>query len=181
MAEKPTTNVDPHYEETVAPENPPNAMVNREARKHWLASSVGVVAILCLIFAAGFAWILVQRELGNGRADSAIGEAEGTSGEHQAREDTPGGFDPAPRPSSTRDELEYRGDLSAGSRVSLKDVTVDRAEGEMFWVRRGNETIAVVASGGTPTVRAGQRVNVTGTMEESGDSKRIRASRIDVR
>ena len=181
MDEKPTTNADPHYEETVAPQNPPNAMVNREARKSWLASSVGVVAILCLIFAAGFAWILVQRELGKGRVDSSIGEAEGTSGEHQAREDTPGGFDPAPRPSSTRDELEYRGDLSTGSRVNLTDVTVDRAEGETFWIRRGNETIAVVVPGGTPTVRAGQRVNISGTMEGSGDSKRIRASRIDVR
>ena len=182
MDEKPIANADPQYEETVAPQNPPNSMVNPAARKHWLASSVGIVALLCLIFGVGFAWMFVGRELGQGRVDrDAIAEAEGTSGEHQAREATPGGFDPAPRPNSTRDELAYRGDLSAGARVSLTDVTVERTDGDMFWVRRGNETIAVVAPGGTPTVRAGQRVNVSGTMEGSGDAKRIRASRIDVR
>jgi hypothetical protein len=51
----------------------------------------------------------------------------------------------------------------------------------MFTVRDGDATATVVVPGGTPTVRAGQRVNVSGTIETAGDMPRIRASRIDVR
>jgi hypothetical protein len=57
-------------------------------------------------------------------------------------------------------------------------VQVERADGDTFWVRSGDRSVAVVAPGGMPTVRAGQRVDITGARESNG---RIRASRIDVK
>lgn len=197
-------NRDPQYEETTAPQNPPNSMVNPAARATWWGSSVGVLAIVFLIAAAGFGWVLVQRELGKG-GRTPDSQTIGTSGALNVRDNAPGGFDPAPTPDNTRDELEFRGvgdppqgprpglnadyvteagevtNAPAGSRVRLMNVTVDRADGDMFWIRTGDTALAVVAPGGTPTVREGQQVNVTGTIEAAGDRKRIRASRIDVK
>jgi hypothetical protein len=195
-------NLDPQYEETTSPQNPPNSMVNPTARTAWWGSSVGILAIVFLIVVAGFGWVLVQRELGKG-GRTPDSETIGTSG--AVRDNAPGGFDPAPEPGSTRDELKFRGvgdqpqgpmpglsaddvtavgavkNAPAGSRVRLTNVAVDRAEGDAFWIRAGDTTLAVVAPGGTPTVRAGQQVNVTGTLEVTGDTRRIRASRIDVK
>ena len=68
-----------------------------------------------------------------------------------------------------------------GSRVSLDDVIVDRADGGAFVIRQGDTTALVVTAGGMPTVRSGQRVNVNGVIEGIGPGMRIRASRIDVR
>jgi hypothetical protein len=176
-------------------------MVNPTARTAWLGSSVGVLAIVFLVFAAGFGWVLVQRELGKG-GRTPDSQTIGTSG---ARDNTPGGFDPAPIPGSTRDELEYRGvgdpprgpmpglsgqyiteagdvkHAPVGSRVRLTNVAVDRTDGDTFWIRAGDTTLAVMAPGGTPTVTRGQQVNVTGTIEDTGETRRIRASRIDVK
>ena len=194
-------NRDPHYEETTAPENPPNSVVNPTARTAWWGSSVGILAIVVLIVVAGFGWVLVQRELGKG-GRTPDSETIGTSG--AVRDNSPGGFDPAPEPRSTRDELKYRGvddraqgptslntdditeagqvkNAPAGSRVRLMNVAVERADGDTFWIRAGDATLAVITSGGTPTVRAGQQVNVTGTVEATGETRRIRASRIDVK
>lgn len=194
-------NRDPHYEETTAPQNPPNSMVNPTARTAWWGSSVGILAIVLVIVVAGFGWVIVQRELGKG-GRTPDSKTIGTSG---ALRDTPGGFDPAPELRSTRDELEFRGvgdtpqgpmpgldadyitaagevkNAPAGSRVRLMNVAVDRADGGTFWIRTGDTALAVVAPGGMPTVRAGQHVNVTGTIEATGETKRIRASRIDVK
>jgi uncharacterized protein YdeI (BOF family) len=203
MAETPNTS-DPQYEETTAPQNPPNSMVNPTARTGWLASSFGVLALVFLIVGAVFAWVFVQRELGSG-GRTPDSQTIGTSGAQNVREDTPGGFDPAPDPDSTRDELEFRGipdkadgatagpdgnevtdanavkNAAPGSRVRLMNVAVDRADGDTFWIRAADATLMVIAPGGTPTVRGGQQVNVTGTIEAAGNTKRIRASRIDVK
>jgi uncharacterized protein YdeI (BOF family) len=196
-------NRDPQYEETTAPQNPPNSMVNPEARTGWLASSVGLLAIVFLIVGAVFTWVFVQRELGEG-GRTPDSQTVGTSGAQNVRENAPGGFDPAPDPDSTRDELEFRGagdppqgpmpglnaditeasdvgTAAVGSRVRLRNVVVDRADGDTFWIRSGSSTLMVVAPGGTPTVRAGQQVTVAGTIEATGETKRIRASRIDVK
>jgi hypothetical protein len=193
-------NRDPQYEETTAPQNPPNSMVNPTARTTWWGSSVGILAIVFLVVVAGFGWVLVERELGKG-GRTPDSETIGTSG---VRDNGPGGFDPAPEPRNTREELKYRGvgdrpqgttglnadDVTeagevktapAGTRVRLMNVAVDRADGDTFWIRAGGTTLAVVAPGGTPTVRAGQQVNVTGTIEATGETRRIRASRIDVK
>jgi hypothetical protein len=195
---------DPEYHETTAPQNPPNSMVNRAARTTWWGSSVGIVAIVFLIAAAGFVWVLVERELGKG-GRTPDSQTIGTSGAQGVRDDRPGGFDPIPRPDNTREELEFRGlgeppqsarpgsnedyvtdadavkNAAVGSRVRLMNVAVDRADGETFWITAGGTTLAVIAPGGSPTVRGGQQINLTGTIENAGDSKRIRASRIDVK
>jgi hypothetical protein len=197
-------NADPEYRETRAPQNPPNSIVNRAARTTWWGSSVGIVAIVFLIVAAGFFWVLVERQLGRG-CRTPDSETIGTSGRQGIRGDRPGGFDPVPRPDSTRDELEFRGlgepaqgpmpgvndgyltdpgalkNAAEGSRVRLMNVEVERADGDTFWIRAADTSLPVIAPGGSPTVRGGQQINVTGTIENAGDTKRIRATRIDVR
>lgn len=202
MAETPDTR-DPQYEETTAPQNPPNSMVNPQARTGWLASSVGLLFIVFLIVGAVFTGVFVQRELGQG-GRTPESQTIGTSGAQNVRENAPGGFDPAPDHDDTREELEFRGvgdrpqgpapglnedyitepsevrNAAAGSRVRLMRVAVDRADGDTFWIRAGDTALMVVAPGGTPTVRGGQQVNVTGTIEQTGNTRRIRASRIDV-
>jgi hypothetical protein len=127
------------------------------------------------------------------------------------REGTPGGFDPAGRFGDTRDEIEFRGGgespqgpnpglgttaavtrldaltgdsarSMAGRRVKVEDVEVEKADGPAFWIRDGDASVAVQAAGGSPTVRAGQHVDVEGTVEAAGnETVRIRASRIDVK
>jgi uncharacterized protein YdeI (BOF family) len=191
---------DPQYEETTAPQNPPYSMVRPGARSGWLASSFGTLLIIFLAVVAVFTWVTVQRSLGKGGKvpDSA---AVGTTGQGTARDNLPGGFDPAPEHSSTKEELEYRGageppqgpmpgltvgkisDLRAaspGGRVTLTNVTVDRADGDKFWIRDSAGTAVVTTSGDSPTVKAGQRVRIAGTVEGTGDDVHIKASRIDV-
>lgn len=72
-------------------------------------------------------------------------------------------------------------EAAVGSRVRLSNVTVEAANADTFVVRDDDVTATVVAPGGMPTVRTGQRVNVSGTIEAAGETARIRASRIDVR
>lgn len=204
MADDFKENVDPHYEETRAPQNPPNSMVRPEARRGWLASSLGTLLIIFVVVAAVFTWVVVQRTLGKGPLRPSDPQSIGTSGERM-RDQTPGGFNPTPRPGDTQDELELRGagerpqgpmpglargeitsfaglkDAAVGSRVTLSNVTVEGANADSFVVRDGEVTATVVAPGGMPTVRTGQRVNVSGTIEAAGEKARIRASRIDVR
>ena len=187
-------NADPHYEETTEPQNPPNSMVRPRARRGWLASSLGTVVLIFAVVAAVFTWVIVERSLGSGPLHRSDPKAIGTAGTQDGRlhdENSPGGFNPTPRPNSTADELERRGsnvttiaklrDEAAGSRVNLSDVRVEAANADMFTIRDGDDTATVVVPGATPTVRAGQRVNVSGTIETAGDTPRIRASRIDVR
>jgi hypothetical protein len=147
---------------------------------------------------------------GAGTAPTVDPSAVGTSGERMPRERTPGGFDPAPGHDNTRSELEFRGageppqgpmpGLSSGAAfkqisafqresaadvagrpIDLSNVLVDRAEGDTFWVREADATAKVVAPGGLPTVRAGQRVDLTGTLERDDNGLRIRATRIAVK
>ena len=205
MAEDFRENVDPQYEETQAPQNPPNSMVRPEARRGWLASSLGMLLIFFVVVGALLTWVVIERSLGKGPMHSSDPQSIGTSGARM-RDQTPGGFDPAPRPGNTRDELELRGageppqgpmpglargeiitsfdglkDAAVGSRVKLSNVTVEGASGDSFVVRDDEVTATVVAPGGMPTVRTGQRVTVSGTIEAAGEKARIRASRIDVR
>jgi hypothetical protein len=177
MPQQNTSGQPPEYAETTAPENPPNSVV-RPAGRAALVTYLGGIVVLFLLFGAAFAyWTVTDKRIAPRDGDlprdpSAIG----TSGERTPREGTPGGFDPAPSFDRTRDELEYRG--STERRVEFDDVQVERTDGDTFWVRNGDTSVAVVAPGGMPTVRAGQRVDLTGTVEASG---RIRANRIDVK
>jgi hypothetical protein len=116
----------------------------------------------------------------------------------RAGEQLPGGSDPQPKFGSTRDEIENRGggrsadavtrlsDITddrhsvSGQRVELKDVEVESASADSFWIKDGDDKIAVVAPAGTPALRDGQRVSVSGRVEASGDSVRINATRVEV-
>ena len=204
MAEDFREDVEPQYEETRAPQNPPNSMVGPEARRGWLASSLGTVILIFVVVAAVFTWVMVQRSLGEGPIHRSDPQSIGTSGERM-RDQTPGGFNPTPRPGDTQDELELRGagerpqgpmpglaageittfdglkDATVGTRVTLSNVTVESASAGSFVIRDDEVAATVVAPGGMPTVRTGQRVNVSGTIEAAGAKARIRASRIDVR
>src|SRR5688500_9197150 len=160
------------YGETVAPQNPPNSVVRPAVRRRALVTVLGGIIVMFVIVAGAFVYFTASDEPGGSR-NPTDPTAVGTSGERMPREGTPGGFDTDPSFGSTRDELKYRGDTTG--RVELDDVQVERTEGDAFWVRSGNRSVAVIAPGGMPTVKAGQRVDITGTTESNG---RIRATRI---
>jgi len=99
---------DADYEETTAPQNPPNSMLKPRARTGWLASSLGTLLIIFVLVAAAFGWVFVRHELGKDAGDSLDPQAIGTSGQ-RLHEETPGGFNPTPDRNNTRDELKFRG------------------------------------------------------------------------
>jgi hypothetical protein len=172
----------PDYEETVAPENPPRSIVNPKSRSTWLASSVGTIIAILVVAAAVFAFVLLTGDKDDKRQRTDP-QAIGTSGDRTPRDATPGGFNPTPRPKDTRSELEFRGsDLAeTGHTMHFDGRTVERAEGNTFWIRQDGKLIEVVAPGGMPTVKAGQKVDVDGRLEGGGDSPRLTASRIEVK
>jgi hypothetical protein len=161
------------YDETVMPQNPPNSVLRPAVRRSALTIYLGGIIAVFLLAAGAFLYYTVIDKRGGADTDPT---AVGTSGERMPREGAPGGFDPAPSFDSTQDELEYRG--GAGERVKLDDVQVERTDRDTFWVRSGDRSVAIVAPGGMPTVKAGQRVDITGARESNG---RIRATRIDVK
>jgi hypothetical protein len=186
--------------DTVAPSNPPNAVVNRHARRTALWTYLGIIAGFFVVVGAAFLfWV----GTGAGPLDDDNRfdpSAVGTSGERLPREGTPGGFDPTPAHGNTESELEFRGAgepaqgpmpalnalgdssaASAGRTIDLRDVEVERAEGNTFWIRDGNRRASVTTAGDAPTVREGQRVDITGTIEAGGDEPRIRANRVEVK
>ena len=111
---------DPQYQETRAPENPPNALIRPRARTGWLLSSLGTVIAIFVVVAAVFLWVVVRHQLGKDARIAPDPRAVGTSGP-ELQERTPGGFDPAPSQDRTRDELKYRGatDGTQGQRQEL--------------------------------------------------------------
>ena len=200
------------YDETEQPRNPPNSVVQPAARRTAVRTFVGGIALFFVIAAAAFfVWSTTDRQTTAGDATYTDPSAIGTSGERMPREGSPGGFDPAGQRDDTQDEIEFRGGGEppqgpnpglgstaaltridaltrgdarslAGRRVALEDVEVEKADGPAFWVRDGDASVAVQTAGGSPTVRAGQRVDIQGTIEAAGgDTVRIRASRIDVK
>jgi hypothetical protein len=103
---------DPHYEDTEAPRNPPNAVTNRDARRQALWSYLGPIIILFVII--GIAMIYwARREPGRTNDDRTLNPAIGTTGERLGDENQSGypqdGGDPNRRPANTADELKYRG------------------------------------------------------------------------
>jgi hypothetical protein len=200
------------YDETLEPQNPPNSVVRPVARRAAVRTFVGGIALFFVIATAAFLfWSASGEHTAPEGAAQTDPSAVGTSGERTPREDTPGGFDPAGRPDDTQEEIEFRGGgeppqgpnaglgttaavtrldaltgdsarTMTGRRVKLEDVEVEKADGSAFWVRDGDSRVAVQAAGGSPTVKAGQQVDVEGTVEAAGnEAVRIRASRIDVK
>ena len=199
MPEQPTDRDPLDYHETEAPSNPPNAVMRPAVRRKALRTYLGIIVALCLV-AGGALIFWSNADLRPDHEDRIDPSAVGTSGE-RPHETTPGGFNPDPRPDDVEDELKYRGvdqppqgpmprlrglrgdsgRTMAGRQIDLDDVMVERADGAMFQVRDGNDTATIITSAGMPTVRAGQRVDIKGTVEQTGNDVRIRASQIDVK
>jgi len=191
----------PNYDETRRPENPPNSLLTKAARRGALYSSLGPVVVLVVVMAIGLAYWNARRPSPPERPDRD--SAVGTSGET-----TPGGAVPQPRPDSTAAELKYRGGTdpaqgptpplhdrtpitkiedvaknpndAAGRAVDFDNVTVERTAGDAFWVRDGKETVQVIAAPGI-TLEQGAHVRVIGVVETAESSPRVRASKVETR
>jgi hypothetical protein len=199
---RPTSDVD-------ARGNPPESVLRPAVRRAALFTYFGILVAVFLIAGAGLLFWNAVNRLDDGRM-ATDPSAVGTSGERQPRDNTPGGFTADPSHGTTRGELEYRGtgeprqgpmpglrneapltnlselgDISPrqaeGRRIDLKNVEVERADAGTFWVRSDDASAQVFAPGDMPTVRAGQRVDISGALERSATGMRIRASRIDVK
>ena len=91
-------------------DNPPNAVLRPATRAAALLTFLGGIVLVFLLVAAMLIfWRVIARP--GTRADRPENpKAVGTSGTGEPRSTaSPGGFDPAPRPDSTEDELEDRG------------------------------------------------------------------------
>jgi hypothetical protein len=168
---------DPNYRETVEPQNPPNAVLNSKVgMATWALFMGSAVAVFAI-----FAWVYLA--LGGPQTETGAGErdAVGTVGERSpGTEQQPGGGSADPRFDGPRDEIKYRGgDLAR--RIELKDVNVESVANGTFQVRDGRTRTVVVAPSGSAMPRPGQRVDIVGTIEGSGEGARIRTERIDVR
>ena len=186
MAESPR-NPDPN-----APQNPPRSVLNKRVR----SSALWTYLVPLVIFFAGVAVVLVYWGTSPPPPDRTEPRAQGTTGteREQSRDSTPGGQNPDVTPSRPREEIEQRSGRGLselgevfednsrgviGRRIEVHDVDVERVESPtLFWVRDGNVRVAVVAAPTDPPLQAGHTVNVVGSVERSGDTVRIRASRI---
>lgn len=208
MAE-PNPNRPTNEPETTAPQNPPNAVLQRSARRSAVRTFVGGIALVFLIVAAVYAYRALSNSTGDPELDRSEPSSVGTTGE--PAEDSPGGFDPAPGRDSTASELEFRGageqpqgpgpgltrseplteltsmlagrpEEMAGRRIDLQDVEVQDVAGDAFVVRDGDARASVIAAPGGPRLSAGQRIDVSGTVEPDGQGNAwIRATRVNVR
>ena len=199
MAEHTSRNPDPN-----APQNPPNSVVNRDVRRTALRTYLGpIIALFAIVGLVLLYWAsrppAVERAANDVERDDP--NVEGTAGERNPGGATssgvdaqPGGHEPQRTPESTREEVEHRGgdtvtelgellDEGArgevGRRVEISDVDVERVESPTsFWVKDGNARVQVVAPTAGVEVRQGQQVHITGVAERSGNTLRIRASKV---
>ena len=87
--------------ETVDPRNPPNSVTSPAARKAVFWAYLGPILAICVVvLIALLYWANRDRSPSEDETPTL-----GTSGDMN----TPGGGDPAPRPDSTRDEVDDRG------------------------------------------------------------------------
>jgi len=171
-------------DEITDPRNPPRVLLKPDSRRAALWSYLGpVIALFVIVGVALVYWVNRTPATGDARTDGA---AIGTVGR-----DSPGGGDPQPSFDSTADELKYRGwpgadgktirsiedarkANAASQRVTLADVTVEKVDGPLTWVRHGDDRIAVLGDA-APQVKSGDVVSVTGMTErDSSGDVRIR-------
>lgn len=201
MAEQETP---PNYDETSEPQNPPNSIVNKGARRAFLTSYLGPLVVLFVIVGLG---LIFWSNRGPSEPDrDATQVGVGTSGENG-----PGAFDPRPRASNTKEELESRGGVDdptqgpmpalrdatpltkldeidrdasfvSGRRVDMSDVEVDSVLANSFWVRDGSHRVEVIAPEGASIPAKGAHVRIVGAAEGAGgDKARIRATSISAK
>ena len=101
----------PRYEETNAPQNPPNSVLRPAARTGALTVFVGGIIALFVIVGAALMVRSGISHLGNTEIERPDDALVGTSGRGTVEEPGVGGFNPTPRPDSTRSEIEFRGEL----------------------------------------------------------------------
>jgi len=177
-------------EDTRRPENPPNSVTSKGARRSAVWSYFFPLVVLCV--AMGALMLYWSNRPAHSDAPGTERPEIGTVGR------TDGGFNPEARPTSTDNEVQSRGgdlkpitslaDLQdrdasrmAGRRVNLDDARVDRVSGREAWVRDGRQTVAIVMPDGAPTVAAGQKIAVSGRVASADGEVRILADRIQVR
>jgi hypothetical protein len=174
-------------------------VVNRDVRRTALRTYLGpIVGLFVLVGLTLLYWASrpPATERAANQPDRDDPNVSGTAGERNPDENSPGGFDPQRTPDSTREEIEHRGGAAVtelgdlldekargevGRPVEISDVDVELVESPTsFWVKDGNARVQVIAPSAATPVRQGQQVNITGVAERSGDSLRIRASRIAI-
>jgi hypothetical protein len=173
---------------TTDPKNPPDAVLNKTARRAAVWSYFVPIVVLFVVIGVA----LVYWSLRAPHSEAADRTEVGTVG----RPD--GGFDPKPRPDTPRDEIKFRGsDLEpitrisalreanvfsmAGRRVELQGLKVESASGNVLWVRDDDRKYAIVTPGTTASVKAGATISVRGRVEpdEQGEA-RIVADQLEV-
>jgi hypothetical protein len=184
-------NMLPRDEDTTHPRNPPNAVLNKGARRAAVWSYfVPIVVLFAAIAVVLVYWI---GRPPHSEAKSAQRSEIGTVGS------TEGGFNPKPQPDDVRDEIKFRGgDLSpitsitaldeansaamTGRRVEIDAVKVDSVSGNTVWVRNGDRKYAIVTPDSAASVKAGETISIRGRVEaDDRDSLRIVADQILVR
>jgi hypothetical protein len=176
------------YEETRAPENPPNSVLSKGARRATVLSYFVPVVVLFVV--VGIALVYWSNQPEHSQTPDRDRSEIGTVGR------TDGGSQPEARPDNARSEIQYRGgdlapitkvdqlkDVDArtmnGRRVSIDEAEVDSVSGNMLWVRDGDEKFAVIAPAGSPSVRPGTKVSITGhVVADSSGAAQIRADRV---
>ena len=79
-------------------------------------------------------------------------------------------------------DLHHVNGVYADRPVDLKDVKVESADGNRFWVREGNDRLQVLASDGAAAVKPGTHVDVAGRVERNADGTLyIHASRVQTK
>ena len=191
MAEQRSGDTPRRYEETTQPQNPPNSVLNKGARRSAVLSYfVPVVVLFAFI---GIVLVYWSNQPPHSKTDGPDRTEIGTAGR------TDGGSQPEPTPGNPSDEIKYRGkDLSPITRVSeLRDVDargminrrvsiaeaeVDSASGTMLWIRDDEKKVAVIAPEGVPAVKQGSKVSITGHIAaDSNGEAQIRADRIQAK
>jgi len=186
MAEPGSDDTPRRYDETTQPQNPPNSVLNRNARRAAVLSYFVPVVVLFVVI--GIALVYWSNQPERSRSDARDRAAVGTVGR------TDGG-QPEPKADSPREEIKY--DLTpisrvselrdvdarqmTGRRVSIAEAEVDSASGNMLWIRDGDRKFAVIAPESAPAFTPGTKVSIAGRVaaDTNGDPQ-IRADRIQV-
>ncbi len=192
------------YDDTHDPTNPPRAVLNPRVRSIPLYTFLGGILVVFAVIGIVLLYVRTSdRQAEPGPAEP--GAAVGTAGDR-----LPGGVEPRPTPGTTQDELAFRGvddarpqgpipplattdavtrvdafddpGTVAGRRVELENALVDAREGDTIWLREGTTRVAVAVPSGTPAIETGMRVDISGVVETTDDTRtRIRATNVSVR
>jgi hypothetical protein len=179
------------YEETSQPQNPPNSVLSKDARRGVVLSYFVPVVVLFAVVGLGLVYWANRPE---GAGTSAPDRSEvGTVGR------TDGGFQPDPKPGSVSKEIDYRGDdLSpiirvedldnvdgremAGRRVAIGEAEVESVSGNTLWVKGNDRKVAVIIPQAAQSVKAGDKVSISGRLAaDANGAAQISAERVQVK